>query len=768
MDQKVSLLVNRQVPEYVREDYPLFVSFMEAYYEFLENKQGNNKNDLLAEAQKLKNVSDVDLSIDEFEEQFFNTFASLVPVTANVDKAFLLKNILPLYKAKGSEKSFKLLFRFLYGEEINISYPRKNVLRASDGKWNVPVSVKISTDISSLYTGDGVKTKFILLDKVAAYDISVYVNGVLQTSGFTVYKDYKRIVFDTPIPNGVLLRIFYNSEIDKNLLVNRKIVGLNSGASALVESTFARILSNEPILELFLDKNTLVDTFETGERLDTSIWVDGQLIQVRLRSLSKVQEITVTNSGANYNVGDPVVVYAPGSQKTPTAIVSKVFKGNIDKINILEGGAGFKVGGKVYADGYGPPFVDIYINSVRTDSPNTVNTFLVFKDVISDIDPANTTIGAASYGLSGLTGNVNTVISTAFSNTSFVNIGEIIGVEIVSADIQFQTGPTFDVESASLVIPARGSTTVNTTITIQSFGSLGKTTIHDGGTGYQVGDVLQFTNQPATFGLGAAAEVTAVNANGSITEVTFVPYPISGTANGFTSNVTVIGTGTYFQQELLVGSKIKINGEDKTVVSIASNTSINVSSVFANNFTGKPVRLYDKYAIGGQNYKQTELPTVTVVSSTGTNANVEVVAIFGDGEVLQPFLGNNKPGGIQTISVIDGGKSLITVPAVDLTGFGDGTATAEANLVSSFEKYNGRWTNSDGIISSEDMKLQGLDYYIDQSYVIQSTIEFKRYKQILKELLHPAGSIVYAEVYRQDGVPLPAANVVSEITIESI
>ena len=378
MDQKISLLVNRQVPEYVREDYPLFVSFLEAYYEFLETKQGNKNNDLLVKAQKLKTINDVDESIDEFEEQFFNTFASLVPVTADVDKAFLLKNILPLYKAKGSEKSFKLLFRFLYGQEIDIFYPINNVLKASDGKWSVPVSLKVSIDISSLYTGDGVKKEFMLLDNVGSYDISVYINGVLQTSGFNVYKDYKKIIFDSAVPNNSKIEIFYNTEIDKNLLVNRKLIGTNSGASALIENSFSRILSNEPILELFLDKKSITGVFETGEILTTDVWVDNVLINIKLRSLSKVQSIFVTNSGANYNVGDPVVVYAPGAERLPTAIVSKVFKGNIDRINIIEGGAGFKVGGKIYADGYGPPFVDIVINSVRTDSPNTVNTFLVF------------------------------------------------------------------------------------------------------------------------------------------------------------------------------------------------------------------------------------------------------------------------------------------------------------------------------------------------------------------------------------------------------
>ena len=34
-----SILINRQVPEFVREEYPLFITFLEAYYEFLEQKQ---------------------------------------------------------------------------------------------------------------------------------------------------------------------------------------------------------------------------------------------------------------------------------------------------------------------------------------------------------------------------------------------------------------------------------------------------------------------------------------------------------------------------------------------------------------------------------------------------------------------------------------------------------------------------------------------------------------------------------------------------------
>ena len=66
-DQKVSALIYQQVPEYVREEYPLFISFLEAYYEFLETKQGIQKNDLMAQAKDLRYLNDVDESIDDFE-----------------------------------------------------------------------------------------------------------------------------------------------------------------------------------------------------------------------------------------------------------------------------------------------------------------------------------------------------------------------------------------------------------------------------------------------------------------------------------------------------------------------------------------------------------------------------------------------------------------------------------------------------------------------------------------------------------------------------
>jgi hypothetical protein len=769
MDQKTSILINRQVPEYVREEYPLFLTFLEAYYEFLESKQGSQKNDLTSQLKSLRDISNVDESIDEFETQFLNSFASLIPVDAQVDKAFLLKNILPLYQSKGSENSFKLIFRMLFGEETGVLYPRDNILRASDGKWKIDTTLKVSTnDISSFYTGNGTTTEFNLLTNEPREDLQVYVGGVLQTTGFKVFKEYQLLSFDNPVANNSVIEVFYTT-VDKNIFTNRKLTGKTSGATVLVEKAFSTIVKNERVFDLYVDTNSLVGEFEIGEQIETNLFVNDILVNARLRSISKINDIIIINSGSNYNVGDPVIVLAPGAARQPRAIISSIYTSTFESVNIVDGGAGFRVNANVTAGGFGAPFVDIKVNSVFTESSNSANSFRIFSDIISDIDPSNTTIGDLDYGLSGtVSGNANTVIAHSFSNTVFSSIGEIIGLQINAVEIDFSSVPILDAEPASIVISNVGSTLSNTTISIKSYGSIGKTAIRSGGQGYAVGDELIFTNRPGFFGVGAEAEVREVDANGSITLVKLVPSKITGTANVFTSNTRVIGTGTLFESELIVGDRIWINEEERTVAQITSNTSMNVNSAFVSSTNGKRIRLYGKNPVGGGNYEQAGLPTITISSVSGTNANVEAVAVMGNGENLQPILGNNKPGGIETISIVDAGKSLISVPEVILTNYGDGNALAEATLIPSFEQLRGKWTNSDGLISDRNMKLQGLDYYIDYSYVTVSSVEFKKYKNVLKQLLQPAGTKAYAEITKLDIIITPQSNVVSEITQESV
>ncbi len=757
-DYKTSLLVNRQVPEFVREEYPLFIAFLEAYYEYLENKQGTQLNDLTKTAKDFRNLTDVDESVDEFEEQFFNTYASLVSRDVAVDKEFLIKHVLPLYLAKGSENSFKLLFRMLFGQELEVKYPKNDVLRASDGKWQRDEVIKVTQDVSSYYTGDGIEKEFNILpcrcpitSQPLPTTLTVYIDGALiSNTNYFVRKETGKIYFNTAPANNSQIEIFYRN-VDTTIFSNRKVTGQTSGATAIVESVELETVNNETIIEFYVNPKTVVGDFTIGETILTDVFAeDGTLINIRARSFSSLLTITIIDGGSNYNVGDPVPIVVPSFEREPKAFISKTFSGKINQVLIRDGGAGFQVASNVRAVGIPEAELLFAIGAINSSGANTSNTFTIYSNIISDIDPANTLIGLGSiYDLTGNSVpnvNVSTVLSQAFGNVSYTTIGEISNVQVLISEIALSTTPTLNAAPARVTIPNVGYTTTNTVVGINTFGSLGKLRIIDGGLDYEIGDEIVFNNRPMSFGIGAEAEVMNVSSFGRVTQVALLPPKITGTANVTSaSNVMVQGNGTLFTSELQIGDRIYINGNTRTVVTIASDTSLNVNTAFGQDFTEKRVRSWDRGLIGGYGYTPDNLPTTTVFSANGSGVNIAVTAIMGDGEDLFAR-GSGRAGEIQEITIIDPGKGIRTAPQIVLTAFGDGTAEANATISPTLQELPGRWTSSDSILSASERRLQGRNFYINYSYLLSSEIEFQKYKKIFKELVHPAGFKSYAEL----------------------
>lgn len=762
-DQKTSLLINRQVPEFVREEHPNFIAFLEAYYEFLENKQGTQKNDLITKSKDLRYVSDVDYSIDDFENNFFNTYANLIPRNVEVDKSILIKHILPLYLAKGSEKSFKLLFRLLFDEEVEVVYPKTSVLKASDGKWLIENAFRIEQSVYSVYTGTGSKTTFKLAQVVASDEILVYVNNVLQTSGFNIRKESRKLVFNTAPANNSTIEVLY-SNFDFDLLTNRKITGTTSGATALVERTAQKTVNAIPIYELYINTKTLLGTFDNGENatLDIIDPDDDTLITIKIIGLSILRNILIIDGGASYNIGDSVVITGGEATRDAEAIVSDVFSGFINQIQVLAGGAGFKSGSNVYVLGTGNASLTMAIDGIDVSGANTANTFVVNTDRIADY--GSIAINAADYGMNAsvVTENVNSRIVDALVFETIVSIGPITNVAILFANATFASVPTLDADSAPF--QANG-----TTHHVLSTHSLGRININDGGTNYQIGDELTFTEtqsmangQSMAIGFGAAAAVTNVAANGAITATELQPSRIRGTANTFSNvNVTVIGTGTIFEDDLRIGDRIMINNESRYVNAISSNTSLNVNVNFVYATTSKKIGKYGDYPIGGQNYNQTYLPSITVSSLNGANANLTVSALMGDGENLYATA-DKALGAILNIRIIDAGSGYVYPPQIDLSQSGDGTALANSSVEPSYVTFPGRFTTSDSLLSTSERVIQGREYYIDYSYVLSSFVEFSKFKELFKNLVHPAGFVEYAEYKINETV---AANTLSRSSI---
>ncbi len=138
-NNKISNLISSQVPFFVRDDHTTFVRFLEAYYEFLEQE-----DQVVNSIKQVNTYYDVDLTIDDFSAYLYKTFLKLIPEDVIVDKDLILKNIKDFYRARGTEKAARFFMRALFGEEIDFYYPKKDILKASDGKWYIQKSLRVN------------------------------------------------------------------------------------------------------------------------------------------------------------------------------------------------------------------------------------------------------------------------------------------------------------------------------------------------------------------------------------------------------------------------------------------------------------------------------------------------------------------------------------------------------------------------------------------------------------------------------------------------
>jgi len=134
---KVSSVVSRQVPEFIREDNAQFIAFLEAYYEFLGQ----------TEKRDLASTRDIDDTVDSFIQYFRNEVLLHVPTSVLSDKRYLAKQINEVYRSKGTIKSYEFLFRILFNETPQLYFPKVDMLRVSDGKWDQAVVIRC-TEIS--------------------------------------------------------------------------------------------------------------------------------------------------------------------------------------------------------------------------------------------------------------------------------------------------------------------------------------------------------------------------------------------------------------------------------------------------------------------------------------------------------------------------------------------------------------------------------------------------------------------------------------------
>jgi hypothetical protein len=141
--KKISSQIDTQFPGFIREEGPQFVSFMKAYFEYME-QSGNPVN----AARSLRDNKDIDRTVDSFVEYFRKEFMINIPKEVLADKRMLAKHIREFYRSRGSQESYRFLFRALFDSELEFYYPGEDILRASDGRWVQETKLRVGKPYS--------------------------------------------------------------------------------------------------------------------------------------------------------------------------------------------------------------------------------------------------------------------------------------------------------------------------------------------------------------------------------------------------------------------------------------------------------------------------------------------------------------------------------------------------------------------------------------------------------------------------------------------
>jgi hypothetical protein len=199
IDEVISPLIPYEFPQFYQSDGPMFIEFVQAYYQWLEQSANSQYvGSITTESRNLPSYWDIDTTSSKFLKYFEDTFLVNIPKNLSIDTRFLVKHALEFYNSKGTIDSFELLFRMLYNQSIEVNTPGQYMFRLSNGNWTIPKYIEVN---DSPYLGQ--------LDGKL----------IISSSGSTaVVESYSKKII-----NGKVVNILYLSSLTKDFNFNEFI-----------------------------------------------------------------------------------------------------------------------------------------------------------------------------------------------------------------------------------------------------------------------------------------------------------------------------------------------------------------------------------------------------------------------------------------------------------------------------------------------------------------------------------------------------------------
>jgi hypothetical protein len=670
-----------------------------------------DKNQSVYNNRRLFEFRDIDNTLEDMVIFFKNKYMKDLQLDGN-NTRFIVKNILDLYRRRGTPDGVELFFRLFYNENIEIYYPSEAILKPSTSSWNQGIFLQLYpkeiTELKDL-TGRSIYGSISKAEGIVNRISFTLVNNALipilflssVKGNFIGYDDIFSIIDGTIVNFGIV----YGSLDSVNINQTDPRATTGNEIGDLVNVTYAGARGGKAIVT---DVSQTISGEITYEFLETGF---GYTEENTLLLVSNQIIFPFKFTTESPDLIDDLVVLETVQDQFGN--VGKVIGGNETIFGIkMDEGMQFTSNSVITTTRAVDNTIVISGAEIIIDSPNIIIVNKTANNYFSDNDiyyfdlvtPKNDSSPGPLYPETANTEILSVKLNELDNEETVSLIVDIIGnfLDVQLDSVNYNDPPALTVMSGN-TDPVDANTPLNEAFNLEPFtiGSIKKFINIKPGTDYK-NKVFAVAYDPVMKNFDVYNQIITLETISATLEV---------------GSIITQGSGPS-----------EISGK---IIKIVENT-IFVLAYSYYGFTSNPI------TFNGNNFNVLSISRDYSSAPIGFNANINAITEFAVGKILNVEVTNSGYG--------YGDKEEVTIT----DDFGDVLAVGVANARGQ-GRIEGRWSSKESHLNFQSGKvLQDSDYYQEYSYEIQSQTDINTYKSTLTEVSHLAGTKIFGKFVLKD------------------
>jgi|TARA_B100001093_G_scaffold110887_1_gene103221 poly(3-hydroxybutyrate) depolymerase len=703
IEKSISFFINQQFPAIYREDGPELVQLARDYYKWMET--ATNQSTYVS--RRFFEYKDVDTTIKSLLIFYKNKYLVDLELKESI-VPFLVKNILDLYRRKGTKAGIELFFATFYKEyDIEIVYPSNRMLKASNSEWKEGNFLQMLPN-DNLFLSDTTSIQYTyadLISRVITGSVSQAKASVAKINSMLINGRYTPIIYIDNVQGTFLKydRIYTN--ISKESIDFGEVGG--SLSEFIVDDTLPR-LANKKIGD---SVKIQPDSFEGdgGEGIVTDV----------TNAVNAVATYNYINGGYGYSVANTSLLVS--NQAINTDPSNEVQFELYERLEDADGNEGYVLGQSDYNIG-------VKMTTGTFDHARPILT--VDRNPNIDLKANGIQIGVSPFNNSspvqlpavlypeGNPPDANTDVYAVISDTETVNL--------ITDPIQPYLGIALDAADYGAITPMSGTASPVTlsTVLADAFDT----------SGIEIGklDLFENVNPGSNYGFEIFARakddlITKFEKRGQVIRLSNIQDAALFNVNESITEETTLATASILRIDSVQGLLY--------ILPNSWNGFTGINNIIRSN--------NDVFTIAGAS---------TDYSSRfyGDNAIINARADFETGYINKVAINNSG------FSYVNGDTGTLRDPIDTSIVLASGTIEAQEqgknkgywkDYSSHINGYVTQAANSAAIDTyyNSGMRIQDSDFYQEYSYQIKSTLDKSQYEKLLKENVHLAGSKMFGD-----------------------